>query len=69
MPASSRLLRGVPAKAVGRVIVRATRRGQREAFVTFGDAMAMGLKNIAPRIVDWGVRRLWAPGPPTGASK
>ncbi|MFQ6019858.1 MAG: SDR family NAD(P)-dependent oxidoreductase, partial [Dehalococcoidia bacterium] len=56
---ASRVFRGTPASAVARVIVKAARRGQREAFVTFGDGMAVGLKNLAPRLVDWGLRRLW----------
>lgn len=58
-PRPSRVLRGTPAKAVARKIVAAARRGDREAYVTFGDAMAVTVKNVAPRLVDWGVRRLW----------
>jgi short-subunit dehydrogenase len=55
----SRFLRGVPARAVARAIVKAARRDQREAFVTFGDRVAVGVKYLAPRLVDWGLRRLW----------
>ncbi len=59
MPPPSRLVRGAPASAVARAIVRAARRGSREAFVTFGDAAAVTVKNFSPRLVDWGIRRLW----------
>ena len=59
LPGPSWLLRWVAARAVAKVIVRAARRGQREAFVTLGDMVAVGAKNVAPRLVDWGVRRLW----------
>ena len=58
-PRPSRMLRGTPAGAVGRKIVAAARRGDREVYVTFGDAMAVAIKNLAPRLVDWGIRRLW----------
>lgn len=52
-------LRGVPAAAVAKVIVKAARRQQREAYVTFGDVLAVAAKNVAPRLVDWGIDRLW----------
>lgn len=52
-------LRGVPAVAVARVIVKAARRQQREAYVTLGDVLAVVAKNVAPRLVDWGIRRIW----------
>ncbi len=66
LPQASRLLRPTSAEAVGRKIVRAARRGSREAYVTFGDAMAVAIKNVAPRLIDFGIRRLWFsrwPGP------
>jgi short-subunit dehydrogenase len=59
LPGPSPLLRGVTARAVARVIVKAARRGQREAFVTLGDRVAVGAKYLSPRLVDWGLRRLW----------
>jgi len=60
MPAPpSRLMRGAPAAAVARTIVKAVRRSSREAFVTRGDAFAVTVKNLSPRLVDWGIRRLW----------
>ena len=58
----SRLVRGVSAEAVGRTIVRAVREGKREAYVTRGDAAAVMVKNVSPRLVDWGMRRLWLSG-------
>ncbi|MBI1885192.1 MAG: SDR family NAD(P)-dependent oxidoreductase [Chloroflexi bacterium] len=59
LPAPSRMLQGVPALAVGRKIVQAVRREKREAFVTFGDAAGVMVKNLAPRLVDWGIKRFW----------
>lgn len=60
MPAPpSRLLRGTAAGAVARTIVKVVRRSSREAFVTRGDAFAVTVKNVSPRLVDWGIRRLW----------
>jgi len=58
----SRLVRGASAEAVGRTIVRAVREGKREAYVTRGDAAAVMIKNVAPRLIDWGMRRLWLSG-------
>ena len=58
----SRLVWGVSADAVGRTIVRAVREGKREAYVTRGDAAAVMIKNLSPRLIDWGMRRLWLSG-------
>ncbi|MFQ5810655.1 MAG: SDR family NAD(P)-dependent oxidoreductase [Armatimonadota bacterium] len=55
----SRLLRAAPASAVAKAIVRAARRSSRESFVTVGDAAAVTVKGLSPRLVDWGIRRLW----------
>ncbi len=59
MPQPSRLVRGVEADAVAKTVLRAAREGRREAYVTFGDAVAVMIKNFSPRLVDWGMRRLW----------
>lgn len=59
MPERSRLLRGAPASAVAKTIVRAARRSSRESFVTVGDAAAVTVRGLSPRLVDWGIRRLW----------
>ena len=58
----SRLVRGVGPEAVARQIVRAVREGKREAYVTRGDAAAVMIKNLSPRLIDWGMRRLWLSG-------
>lgn len=57
-PASG-LLRGVDAAVVGRAIVRAVREEKREVFATLGDTAAWNLKSLAPRLVQWGIKRLW----------
>lgn len=59
MPSRSRLLRGVPARAAARAIVRAVRLRSRESYVTFGDAAAVAIRSVAPSLVDWGIRRFW----------
>jgi len=61
LPPRSRWLRGVPPSAAAKTIVQAVRREQREAFVTLGDAVAVAIKNVSPRLVEWGIRRLWLP--------
>ncbi len=61
-PPPSRLVRGASADAVGRTIVRAVSEGKREAYVTRGDAAAVMIKNLSPRLIDWGMRRLWLSG-------
>jgi NAD(P)-dependent dehydrogenase (short-subunit alcohol dehydrogenase family) len=62
MPRPSRLVPGVGPEAVARKIVRAVREGKREAYVTRGDAAAVMIKNLSPRLIDWGMRRLWLSG-------
>jgi len=62
MPRPSIVLRGVSAAKAGRRIVVAVREDEREFYVTLGDRMAVLVKNAAPRLVDWGVRRLWLGG-------
>ena len=49
-------------EAVAKTIVRAVRQGQRESYVSFSDAAAVMLKNVSPRLIDWGMRRLWLSG-------
>jgi|FaiFalDrversion3_1042247.scaffolds.fasta_scaffold00562_2 short-subunit dehydrogenase len=58
-PSPSRALRGVPARKVGRRIVRAVQREERTVYVTVADRLAVLLKELAPGLVDWGLRRLW----------
>ena len=59
MPPRSRLVRGVGAEAVAETIVQAVRKGRREAYVSLSDATGVMIKNLSPRLVDWGMRRLW----------
>ncbi|HEU4759808.1 MAG TPA: hypothetical protein VFT91_07480, partial [Dehalococcoidia bacterium] len=59
LPEPSRLVPGVTGAAVGRKIVQAVREGKRETFVTLADAMAVTVRSLSPRLVDWGIRRLW----------
>ncbi len=58
-PPPSGAIRGVPAEKVGRRIVRAVRREERTVYVTLADRMAVLVKELAPGLVDWGLRRLW----------
>ncbi len=58
-PAPSRAVRGVPASKVGRRIVQAVQREERTVYVTMTDRLAVLLKEMAPGLVDWGMRRLW----------
>ena len=62
MPEPSRLVRGAAPEAVAKTIVRAIRDERRESYVTFGDATAVMIKNLSPRLIDWGIRRLWLSG-------
>jgi hypothetical protein len=39
--------------------VQAVRKGRREAYVSLSDATGVMIKNLSPRLVDWGMRRLW----------
>lgn len=59
MPEPSRLVRGVGPEAVAKTILGAVRGGKREAYVSLSDAAAVVLKNFSPRLIDWGMRRLW----------
>lgn len=68
LPPPSRLLRAAPASAVARTIVRAVRQGAREAYVTPADAAAVAVRNVSPRLVEWGMRRLWLSSQRPGAA-
>jgi NAD(P)-dependent dehydrogenase (short-subunit alcohol dehydrogenase family) len=59
MPPRSPLTRGVGAEAVAETIVQAVRKRRREAYVSLSDAAAVMIKNLSPRLVDWGMRRIW----------
>jgi hypothetical protein len=53
------VVRGVSARRVADAIVRAARWQKREVFVTVTDRMAVGLKNVSPCVVDWGMRTFY----------
>ncbi len=46
----------VPSERAAEAIVQAARWGRREAYVTMLDQAAVGLKNVSPRFIDWGMR-------------
>ena len=67
---SHRLVRSASADDVAKTILRAARRDRREAYVSLGDAAAIAIKSISPRLIDWGMRRLWLSGRrPEGAGE
>jgi len=53
------IVRGVSARRVANAIVRAARWEKREVYVTVTDRMAVGLKNVSPCVVDWGIRNFY----------
>jgi short-subunit dehydrogenase len=53
------IVRGVSARRVANAIVRAARWERREVYVTVTDRMAVGLKNVSPCVVDWGMRTFY----------
>ena len=53
------IVRGVSARRVANAIVRASRWEKREVYVTVTDRMAVGLKNVSPCVVDWGMRTFY----------
>jgi len=53
------IVRGVSARRVANAIVRAARWEKREVYVTVTDRMAVGLKNVSPCVVDWGMRTFY----------
>ena len=53
------IVRGVSARRVASAIVRAARWQKREVYITVTDRMAVGLKNVSPWVVDWGMRTFY----------
>ncbi len=62
LPKPSRLLRSAQPEVVARKLVQGLRQERREVYVTFRDSFGVLVKAFAPRVVDWGVRRLWLGG-------
>ena len=59
VPSVPGIVRGVSARRVANAIVRAARWEKREVYVTVTDRMAVGLKNLSPWVVDWGMRTFY----------
>ena len=59
MPPVPGIVRGVSARRVANAIVRAARWEKREVYVTVTDRMAVGVKNVSPCVVDWGIRNFY----------
>jgi short-subunit dehydrogenase len=59
VPPVPAIVRGVSAQRVARAIVRAARWQKREVYITATDRMAVGLKNVSPCVVDWGMRTFY----------
>jgi short-subunit dehydrogenase len=59
-PSPPAVARGIPTVQVAEAIVRAARRPQPEVYVTRFDRLAVALKAVSPRLVDWGLRRYYA---------
>jgi len=59
MPPVPAIVHGVSARRVANAIVRAARWEKREVFVTVTDRMVVGLKNVSPCVVDWGIRTFY----------
>ena len=55
----SKVRRGVPPGHVARTILKASRRGQREAYVTIGDKLSVQLAGLAPAVMDWVVAGMY----------
>jgi short-subunit dehydrogenase len=51
-----------PAVRVAEAIVKAARRPQSEVYVTGLDRLAVGLKAVSPRFMDWALRRFYMRG-------
>ncbi len=59
VPEPPSYFRYASAAAVARRIVQAIRWRLRDAYVLPEDLAAVGLNNVAPYVVDWGLRLLW----------
>ncbi|MGQ9573482.1 MAG: SDR family NAD(P)-dependent oxidoreductase [Dehalococcoidia bacterium] len=61
-PSASGIVRRIPAVRVAEAIVRAVRDERAEVYVTRFNRLAVMLKGISPRFVDWGLRRFYGGG-------
>ncbi len=58
-PSASRIVRRIPPVRVAEAIVKAARDERPEVYVTWFDRVAVTLKGISPRFIDWGMRRFY----------
>jgi len=59
-PSRPRVARHIPAVRVAEAIVKAAGRPQPEVYVTWFERLAVGLKAVSPRLVDWTLRRFYS---------
>ena len=59
LPAASPVVRHIPAVRVAEAIVKAARDERAEVYVTCFNRLAVALKAISPRFIDWGMRRFY----------
>jgi short-subunit dehydrogenase len=59
LPAASLVVRHIPAVRVAEAIVKAARDERAEVYVTCFNRLAVALKAISPRFIDWGMRRFY----------
>jgi len=57
--AASLVVRHIPAVRVAEAIVKAARDERAEVYVTCFNRLAVALKAISPRFIDWGMRRFY----------
>jgi len=62
LPAASPVVRHIPAVRVAEAIVKAARHERAEVYVTCFNRLAVALKGISPRFIDWGMRRFYMRG-------
>jgi len=59
LPAAPPAVRRIPPVRVAQAIVKAARDERPEVYVTWFDRLAVTLKGISPRFIDWGMRRFY----------
>jgi len=59
LPAAPPAVRRIPPVRVAEAIVKAARDERPEVYVTWLDRLAVTLKGISPRFIDWGMRRFY----------
>jgi len=59
LPAAPPAVRRIPPVRVAEAILKAARDERPEVYVTWFDRLAVTLKGISPRFIDWGMRRFY----------